>query len=731
MCLSGLLLYGLGIPAVFFLLLYRRKHKLMMPSTRRKLGFLYNGFQWRSYHYECIYMLRKFSILFAASLPQQTLRSTIMLCLGMYFFIQHLRLDPFDNREYKVLDKLELLNLWCLVVTLLGVSLFEETQVEGGNSSSLIAALLSSVVFRTCVIAIVIASHLVFWFYALRALVSDMVVRPLRLKVLAGMKLQWWQEMLLAFYRSCVGSGNMLRFCAKDNSLDVSELTDREKRFLTVALQSTLECYMNYSGQATPGLVSVALREAVLICQRTRRLQIDWLQRHVEISVPCMALLWGAARAKIYFMYAAVSERCRRLWPNPPKETDDPEDESPATVQKQPQKQVSLLRMPITRWDTHYMRNIANREKQPIVNEFFVEELHDALMVLWPEIKRGWPELHQFSSMENQEKRFVVWEGQGAEAIMSEMQNTPVLQQALCRRSSQDTLHTLKTATPKASERPPSEGSGVASSNGKDPSVAEEEWLHHVLDVEDTETELERRTAALRRANQRSLYFASLVLLERGRVRKLQQQLEEALDKLAISNSLQGVIKPLHRSVQRTSGDDAVPHSPSLPGVRARNASKASTLGGADLVVPKPLVERSEYVEQEIAASPTSVSSKGEQETCEIPRLQLNAAKAAKAPPLSKEVALEPSRKPAEASTQLPPKARTESSMFGPWAGSLIRTFDRLKPAETAPAPSAASVPSRPSAPSAPAPTSSSSDGQRWLGALRPVSDLKPAAWLL
>ena len=57
-------------------------------------------------------------------------------------------------------------------------------------------------------------------------------------------------------------------FEAKDNSLDVSALSQRERRFLTHALESTLECYMNCSGKAHPGLVSVALREAVLICQR-------------------------------------------------------------------------------------------------------------------------------------------------------------------------------------------------------------------------------------------------------------------------------------------------------------------------------------------------------------------------------------------------------------------------------------------------------------------------------
>lgn len=737
LCLSGLLIYGLGIPAVFFLLLYRRRHKLMMPSTRRKLGFLYNGFQWQSYHYECIYMLRKFSILFAASLPQQTLRSTIMLCLGMYFFIQHLRLDPFDNREYKVLDKLELLNLWCLVVTLLGVSLFEETQSEAGKTS-LVATLLSSVVFRACVIAIVIASHLVFWFYALRALVSDMVVRPLRLKILAGMKLQWWQEVLLAFYRNCVGSGNLVQFCSKDNSLDVSELTNRERRFLTVALQSTLECYMNFSGQATPGLVSVALREAVLICQRTRRLQIDWLRRHMEIDVPFMAVIWGAVRVRLYGAYAGLSARCKRFWTSPsPKDTDDPEEDSPV-----PKKQVSLLRMPITRWDTHYMQNIADREKQPTVDEFFVEELHDALMVLWPEIKRGWPELHNIAAQGYgcAQRRFVVWEGQGAEAIMSEMQSPAggnvLLERALCRRSSKDTLHTFKTgtATPKASERAPSEGTDDGSGN-EDASKAEQGWLHQMLDAGDTETELSRMSAALQRSNRRSFCFACLVILQRRRTWKVQQQLEEALDKLAISSSLaQGVIKPMHRSVQRHSVDEACFPQANSTDSRNRNASKASTTSVLDHDIPKTsTLERCDYVEEEVVSPASSKKEQQQKEIHQIPQLQLNAAKAASA--LTSDVKAErPAPGPAAGPREpQPSESQSGDSIFGPWAGSLVRALERLKPTETAPvapkASAAAAAAARLAGPSSgpgPSAFSSAPEGQRWLGALRPASDLKP-----
>ena len=713
----------------------------MMPSTRRKLGFLYNGFQWQSYHYECIYMLRKFSILFAASLPQQTLRSTIMLCLGMYFFIQHLRLDPFDNREYKVLDKLELLNLWCLVVTLLGVSLFEETQSEAGKTS-LVATLLSSVVFRACVIAIVIASHLVFWFYALRALVSDMVVRPLRLKILAGMKLQWWQEVLLAFYRNCVGSGNLVQFCSKDNSLDVSELTNRERRFLTVALQSTLECYMNFSGQATPGLVSVALREAVLICQRTRRLQIDWLRRHMEIDVPFMAVIWGAVRVRLYGAYAGLSARCKRFWTSPsPKDTDDPEEDSPV-----PKKQVSLLRMPITRWDTHYMQNIADREKQPTVDEFFVEELHDALMVLWPEIKRGWPELHNIAAQGYgcAQRRFVVWEGQGAEAIMSEMQSPAggnvLLERALCRRSSKDTLHTFKTgtATPKASERAPSEGTDDGSGN-EDASKAEQGWLHQMLDAGDTETELSRMSAALQRSNRRSFCFACLVILERRRTWKVQQQLEEALDKLAISSSLaQGVIKPMHRSVQRHSVDEACFPQANSTDSRNRNASKASTTSVLDHDIPKTsTLERCDYVEEEVVSPASSKKEQQQKEIHQIPQLQLNAAKAASA--LTSDVKAErPAPGPAAGPREpQPSESQSGDSIFGPWAGSLVRALERLKPTETAPvAPKASAAaaaaarlagPAGPSSGPGPSAFSSAPEGQRWLGALRPASDLKPA----
>ena len=39
--------------------------------------------------------------------------------------------------------------------------------------------------------------------------INDIIVRPLRLKALTGMKLHCWHYALLAFYRLCVGSGNL------------------------------------------------------------------------------------------------------------------------------------------------------------------------------------------------------------------------------------------------------------------------------------------------------------------------------------------------------------------------------------------------------------------------------------------------------------------------------------------------------------------------------------------
>eukprot|EP00931_Biecheleriopsis_adriatica_P048087 TRINITY_DN27774_c0_g2_i1.p1 TRINITY_DN27774_c0_g2~~TRINITY_DN27774_c0_g2_i1.p1 ORF type:complete len:1639 (+),score=308.26 TRINITY_DN27774_c0_g2_i1:70-4986(+) len=567
--ISGLLVYGLGVPLLFYMLLCHRRDKLMVPSIRRKFGFLYNGFEIRCYHFECIYMMRKLLILVAASLPQETVRGTIMLCLGMLFFAQHLRLDPFDNREYQVLDRLEILNLWCLVATLMGRLLFDAGVSTGeGSSASLVRRVMQSQYFRIAIIGIVVASHLAFWLSAVRALMNDLVVRPLRLRKLLGMKLKWWQQCLLTLYRRG-GLGNTLSFRARDRSLDVSNLSEKERHFLTVTLQKTLECYMSFSGEAQPGLVSIALQEAVLICMRTRRLQGDWLCRHQSINVPYLAGLWGAVRAASHRLLLRVESQLSRVLRG---FVGDREENAPPTLGE---RAISLMKMPGMAAPEEFCYTSAEQMTSESVSGIFVEELHDALMVLWPEIMHGWPELHTLpeaaAALPAEMPVVAVWsESQGVDQLMKPGQarlarKTVHWHDALGSQRSSSSDVTLRSG--QRADAAQQELEAAAQYKEAEAEV-DDLWVCKMLRHEDDSSDLERAVADARSANERSLRLACLLLLERRRAKKMQQALEEALDKNAVLSS---------KLTQSTGASSLLPRNPRLP----RKGSKHQTLSEA------------------------------------------------------------------------------------------------------------------------------------------------------
>merc|ERR1719375_243963 len=102
-----------------FLLLHRERHRLLNLPVRKRYGFLYDGFELHCYYFECIYMVRKLLIIAAANIPVDVVRTVILLILACSFFALHLQAAPFDDREFRILDRLEVLNLSVLNVTIL------------------------------------------------------------------------------------------------------------------------------------------------------------------------------------------------------------------------------------------------------------------------------------------------------------------------------------------------------------------------------------------------------------------------------------------------------------------------------------------------------------------------------------------------------------------------------------------------------------------------------------
>lgn len=515
MCATGLLVYGVGLPLLLFFLLHRNRADLGRMDIRRKYGFLYNGFEFRCYHFECIYMFRKLFLLFASSIPQQEVRISIMLCLGLLYFTQHVRVDPFDNRDHQIFDRLEILNLWSLVVTLLARLLLDARNNNPQGGSSMLRNILQSPFFETTVVVIVILSHVAFWYSAGVGLVRNLVVRTLRLKQVMGMELRWWHRVLLSLERTA-GLGNTMTFRVADRTLDTSRLSARERHFLQVSLRCTLQCYMQCSDYVQPALVTLAVREAVRICRRTRRLQAEWLRAHKDVSVPMIAALWGTLRAILASFKRIAVKRCpctKRIWGSL---TAEGATDQPRKVPLEQSRSLSLLRMPGT---TPWGRRGTHNSLEDDVHDIFVEELYDALMVLWPEILQGWAELHRLpepTPPPTPQQHVRVWD----ESLT--MEDFVPLQRDFERLGSEPLVEGDEELELPEEPLPTAE--------------AEPAWLHQMLQTE--ADELEKAKSAARLAQARNLRLASQLSLAVERQAQFEGELEAARAKLAVLTSV-------------------------------------------------------------------------------------------------------------------------------------------------------------------------------------------------
>lgn len=509
-------------------------------------------------------MLRKLFVLVAAALPQDAFREALMLCLGCSFLVQHLRYRPFDNRDFQVLDRLEVLNLSSFVITLLG-KLFYQAQRDAASEAgkkTIVQTILCSPVLTAIIIVAVVGSHLSFCLCTIEALLKELVARPLRLRRTVGLRLRRWQRAYLFFEKYC-GLGNAVTF--KDNRLDMSALSEKERRFLDVALQTTLECYRKSSAELRPALVEVALHEAMNICLRTRRLQAEWLLKHEDVSVPVFAAFWGRWRAARLRLVNFVEDRLPAWWYEVDQGDDGDSVRSPRTPRTVlTARSLSLLTMPAMETSAALSRRMRNQKSlfgRGPARGVAVEDLYDALMILWPQILQGAEELHHLPEASNRQDQPGVFDKkQAMRDIMEHLAQQPPTRSAMVKspaasraertpatsdrgdsptiarsdRPSEGTrspcspnrllspTRKVVTVTVKASEIPPaafitsSEATGPQEDHSPDGAV-EPLWLRQMLESKDWP---EKALEATRRANERSFYLACLLLQERWKTKK-------------------------------------------------------------------------------------------------------------------------------------------------------------------------------------------------------------------
>merc|ERR1712048_719671 len=129
---AGIFVYSLGVPLLFATLLWTHRQHLLEATTRKMLGFLFSGYTRHAYYYECVLMLRKVAIVAAASsalgaaVGRADLRSVVLLLVvGIVFLAVHIKLDPYDNRASRLLNRIETRSLWAFIFTAMGRLLLE------------------------------------------------------------------------------------------------------------------------------------------------------------------------------------------------------------------------------------------------------------------------------------------------------------------------------------------------------------------------------------------------------------------------------------------------------------------------------------------------------------------------------------------------------------------------------------------------------------------------------
>ncbi|SOV75133.1 cysteine repeat modular protein 2, putative [Plasmodium sp. gorilla clade G3] len=123
--LTGLIVWGIGIPLMSYLVLYKNRKQLHSENILFKYGFLNNGFNFQFWYWESIVFLRKILVLLISTVPifknARIFGTTMWLftIISSIFLTLQVILQPFDSRNYHILNKLETYSMVAWTMTLI------------------------------------------------------------------------------------------------------------------------------------------------------------------------------------------------------------------------------------------------------------------------------------------------------------------------------------------------------------------------------------------------------------------------------------------------------------------------------------------------------------------------------------------------------------------------------------------------------------------------------------
>jgi hypothetical protein len=118
---AGLVVYSLGIPCVTGCLLWKFRKKLQLKKYKQTFGFLYNGFESEVFYFESVMMIRKVIFSFCVVVPglNDDGRVNILLSCALVFLGINKAYEPWDDRAYNILDRIERASLRSLILLLI------------------------------------------------------------------------------------------------------------------------------------------------------------------------------------------------------------------------------------------------------------------------------------------------------------------------------------------------------------------------------------------------------------------------------------------------------------------------------------------------------------------------------------------------------------------------------------------------------------------------------------
>ena len=197
--IPGLLGFGLGLPLLCLLVMWRRRKKLYTNKYIFRLGLIYNGYRKPRFFWEIFIASRKLSIIMIASLiSEEVLQLQVCLSLIFVLILLHVTFFPYDIRspDGRLLHHMEMFSLSALFLVVWFGTAFSAS--AGGCKTDLCAAVQG--VGTVAIIALNVAFlcmslGFLLKFYILRTRVGIAIARSFSLRKLKQRSAREEQQM--------------------------------------------------------------------------------------------------------------------------------------------------------------------------------------------------------------------------------------------------------------------------------------------------------------------------------------------------------------------------------------------------------------------------------------------------------------------------------------------------------------------------------------------------------